>query len=191
MYENAINLNPRRLAAYQQLVEALFAIDTPREEDARFLEVGLRAFPGEDWLRVGTALVDYRLGRREAPMNTLETVLCPQSTLDETERERATRLRRHWVGKELQAAVEKSGFQAIPEILDRYGNLRDDDPEIARFFEQLELLTEMDDQIAQFEAALRAHRTAEARTLAEQLLAHPDLPEAIRHYLEQRLRDGM
>lgn len=62
MYENAINLNPRRLAAYQELVEALFAIDTPREEDARFLEVGLRAFPGEDWLRVGTAVVDYGSG---------------------------------------------------------------------------------------------------------------------------------
>ncbi|MBX5460618.1 MAG: DUF1570 domain-containing protein [Steroidobacteraceae bacterium] len=190
MYENAINLNPRRLAAYQELVEALFAIDTPREEDARFLEVVLRAFPGEDWLRVGTAVVDYRLGRREAAMSTLADVLRPESTLDETERDRVNRLRRRWVGEEVQAAFAKSGFQATREVLDRYRNLRDD-PEIARLFEQLESLTEMNDEIEQFEAALRAHRTAEARTLADQLLAHGDLPEAIRRYLEQRLRDGM
>lgn len=123
-------------------------------------------------------------------MSTLADVLRPESTLDETERDRANRLRRRWVGEEVQAALAKSGFQATRDVLDRYRNLRDD-PEIARFFEQLESLTEMNDEIEQFEAALRAHRTAEARTLAEQLLAHANLPEAIRRYLEQRLRDGM
>jgi hypothetical protein len=63
MYEKAINLDPRQLAAYVRLNEALFDVDKPRDEDAEFLNLGLRLFPGEDWLRVGKAVVDYLLGR--------------------------------------------------------------------------------------------------------------------------------
>jgi len=76
-YENAINLNPGQLDYYERLTEALFAIDKPREEDAKFLNMGLRQFPGADWVRVGTAVVDYRLGHHDAAMATLDSVLRP------------------------------------------------------------------------------------------------------------------
>lgn len=70
-YEHAINLNPRQLSYYERLAEALTTIDKPREEDAQFLTIGLKLFPGADWVRVGSAAVDFRLGHHDAAMTTL------------------------------------------------------------------------------------------------------------------------
>lgn len=107
MYENAATLNPRRLEIYERLTEALLAIQNPREEDAQFLAAGLRAFPDEDWLRVGSAVVDYRLGRRAAALASIETALRPESTLDGAQRVYATGIRARWLLEVAQEPTRK------------------------------------------------------------------------------------
>jgi tetratricopeptide (TPR) repeat protein len=142
MYENAINLTPRRLAGYERLTEALFALENPREEDAQFLILGLRVFPGEDWLRVGTAVVDYRRGRREAAMTTIETVSRPESTLDGAQRAYAAGLRRSWLidamRSEVQAATDKRDFAGARAVVSRYRERIGKDPDVDVYLDELD-----------------------------------------------------
>ena len=142
MYENAINLNPKRLEVYQRLAAALMPIDKPTEADLQFLDVGLRAFPGEDWLRVATALVEYRLGRRDSGVATLEKVLRPESTLDTSEREYALNLRRSWwvedMNQELRDAASRRDTAAARAAIGKYRDRLGDIPEIAKYLEELE-----------------------------------------------------
>lgn len=192
MYENAINLNPRRLAVYHRLTEALLILDKPREEDARFLNIGLQAFPGEDWLRVGTAFVDYRHGRREIAMNTLEKTLRSESTLDGLQRTNAINLRNSWLAEQMNAEIEtavgKKDFAGARAAVTRYRELIGKDTVMEPFLEELDQRLRMGETLMQFDAALQAGKPGEARALSQQLLALPDLPRQMREYIEERLR---
>jgi tetratricopeptide (TPR) repeat protein len=191
MYENAINLNPRRLAAYHRLTEALLILNRPRDEDAKFLSIGLRAFPGEDWIRVGVAFVDYRLGRRDIAMAALENALRPESTLDGLQRTNATNLRRSFLVEEMnveiEAAIDKRDFAGARATVARYGERIGTDSDVKPFLEELDKRLEMGEDMMRFEDALRARKPAEARALARQLLARPDLPKQMRAYVEDGL----
>jgi len=142
MYENAINLNPRRLDVYQRLVGALHAIEKPREADLEFLRLGLKAYPGEDWLKVGAALVEYRLGRQDAAMATIEDVLRPDSTLDASERDNAVYLRRGWLisamNDEIHSSYEKKDPDATRAVVARYREKLGDVPEIVTYLKEVE-----------------------------------------------------
>lgn len=142
MYENAINLNPYRLEVYQRLAEALFQVDKPREEDLRFLNLGLRAFPGEDWLKVGAAAAEYRLGRQDDAMAALDRALRPEGTLDALERNNAVNLRRSWLvnamNGELQAATAARDPAAVRAVVARYRERLGDVPEIMTFLNEVE-----------------------------------------------------
>lgn len=191
MYENAINLNPRRLAVYERLTEALIALDEPREEDAKFLGLGLRAFPGEDWLRVGSASVDHRLGRREAAATTMEAVLRAGSSLDASQRTYAEGLRRRWLldemRTEMEAATNKRDFTAARATIDRYRDRLKGDAEAESFLKSLDANLELGELMARYQDAQRSQRKSEERALAEQLLAREDLPKDFRSYLEGRM----
>lgn len=188
LYENAINLSPRRLTPYERLTEALFALENPREEDAKFLSLGLRAFPGEDWLRVGAAVVDYRLGRREAATATLDAVLRPESTLDGAQRTFAAATRRGWYAEamrtEIEAAVNKDDFAGARAIVVRYRERSAGDTEMASFLDEVDSGLVLGELIGRYETAIRANKKAEARALASQLLAQPNLPANLRKHLE-------
>jgi len=194
MYERAINLSPWRLAAYERLTEALFVLENPREEDARFLNIGLRAFPGEDWLRVGAAVVDYRLGHREAATATLENALRPESTLDGAQRTFAAGVRRGWLAdamrSEIGVAVDKDDFKTARAVVVRYRERIGEDSEMESFLDDVDAGLQTSELMARYEAAMRAHKKTESRTLAEQLLARPNLPAKLRSYLEKSLRSG-
>lgn len=127
MYENAINLNPRQLDYYDRLAYALIRLEKPRDEDTQFLNVGLRIFPGDDWLRVGDAAVDYRLGRRDKALSALDDVLRPNNKLDPTEQRNAFILRSRWLVEAMQseiaAAVDKQDFAEARAVLSRYENV--------------------------------------------------------------------
>jgi tetratricopeptide (TPR) repeat protein len=142
MYENAINLSPRRLEIYQRLVGALHAIESPREADLQFLNLGLQAFPDEDFLRVGVAMVEYRLGRRDSALATLEKVLRPESMLDASERENALNLRRSWwissMNEELTNAASSRELEAARAAIAKYRQKLGDIPEIARHLDEVE-----------------------------------------------------
>jgi tetratricopeptide (TPR) repeat protein len=189
LYENAVNLSPRRLGIYERLTQALLSIDKPREEDAKFLSVGLRAFPGEDWLRVGTAAIDYKLGRREQAMTTLDKVLRPESTLDGQQRYVASNLRRNWLMEEMntevKAATEKKDFAAARATISRYRERLGDDDGTLVYLKDLDSDLELRDLLSRYDAALRARKKADIKALAEQMLARPNVPADLRRYLQQ------
>jgi tetratricopeptide (TPR) repeat protein len=192
MYENAVNLNPRRLAIYERLTEALLAIENPREEDARFLAAGLRAFPGEDWLRVGSAVVDYRLGRREAAMTTIESALRTDGTLDGAQRTYATGLRGRWLLEamrtEMDTAVNEGDFRAARAVVAHYRERIGNNADFSSYLDEIDNGLAVRDLVNQHEAALRANRKAEAKAVADQLLARPDLPGNLRRSLQEQNR---
>lgn len=142
LYESAVNLSPRRLEIYQRLVGALYPIEKPTETDLQFLNLGLRAFPGEDWLKVGTAMVEYRLGRHDNAFATLDKVLRPESTLDGAERQNALNLRRGWwvaaMNEELREASSRRDMAASRAAITKYRERLGDVPEIATYLDELE-----------------------------------------------------
>jgi hypothetical protein len=190
MYENAINLSPRRLEVYERLNQALFAIDKPREEDAKFLNIGVSLFPGEDWMRVGTAVVDARLGRGDVAMTTIEGVLRPESTLDPSQRSYVANLRRSWLTErmnaEVRTAADKSDFAGAHAVLSRYREQIGENSDYASYLEKLENSLQVQELMSKYTAARNANRDAEARTLAGKLLALPDLPANLRSFLEKQ-----
>jgi tetratricopeptide (TPR) repeat protein len=192
MYENAVNLRPQRLAIYERLAEALMRIDKPREEDAKFLGVGSRLFPGEDWLRVGSAVVEYRLGHREAAMKSMEAALRVNGTLDGAQRAYATGMRGRWLlddmRAEMDAAVGKNDFAGAHGIVARYRERVGKDADLISYLDQTDSDLEMRDLLSRFDLALRAHKKAELQAVAERLLARPDLSESLRSYLQQGMR---
>lgn len=189
-YEHAINLNPRQLAYYERLTEALFAIEKPREEDAKFLNVGLKLFPGEDWLRVGTAGVDYRLGRRDTALTTLDAVLRPESTLDASERTYANNLRINWLVDAMKSDVEdalnKNDYAGARAAITRYRERIGDDANAASYLEEVTNGVDVGELVSKYNAARQANRKSEARSLAEELLARPNLPRNLRAYLQKQ-----
>lgn len=94
LYERAINLNPRRTAPYEQLTSALLEFQQPTAEDGKFLEVGQKVFPGDDWIRVGSALVAAGLGHADQARSAFDQALQPGSTLDDEQRSAAQRMSR-------------------------------------------------------------------------------------------------
>jgi hypothetical protein len=190
LYENAINLNPR-LAEYDRLIDALFRLDKPRDEDAQFLGVAMRAFPGDDWLRVGGAAVDYKLGHRDTALAALETALRPDSKLDPQQREFATNLRGSWLVRtmnaELADAMSKRDYSGARAILNRYRERIGKNPELDAFVQDTDNKLRMSELMARFDALMQDKKKAEARAVAEQLQALPNLPDSMRRYLAQRL----
>ena len=195
MYENSINLSPWRVECYDRLTQTLLTISAPREEDAKFLEVGLRIYPGDDWLHVGTAAVDHALGRQEAALAALDTVLKPESTLEGWQRNLVTGLRRTWLinamNSDIQSAADKNDFAGARAALDRYRERLGKDDDAASYLVQVDKSLQLRELLAQYEAALRASNKAQARTLAGQLLARPDLPDNYRTYLQQRRKTDL
>jgi hypothetical protein len=192
LYEKAINLSPHQADFYERLTDALFSIEKPRDEDEKFLNVGLRLFPGNDWLRVGTAVVDSKLGRQQVAMATLDTVLRPQSTLDPSQRSYAASQRRRWLletmRSEIDSAEDKNDFAGARAVIVRYRERVGEDADTATYLTDLEKSLQLRELLAKYNAALHARNKAEIRASGQSLLALPDLPQNIRDSVQQQLR---
>jgi tetratricopeptide (TPR) repeat protein len=190
LYEKAINLSPRQLPIYERLTEAIVSYDKPREEEGKFLELGLRVFPGADWLRVGTAVVNYKTGHRETAVATMDSVLRPESTLDASQRDYAAGLKRSWLvedmNSEINSAIDKNDVAGARTVVARYRTTLGNDADITKFLDEVDSGLQLRELGEQFERALRAHKMTEARALASQLLALPNLPARMRDYLQQQ-----
>jgi tetratricopeptide (TPR) repeat protein len=155
-YERAINLDGHRLEAYGRLAEALFELEQPRDEDRKFLENGLRIFPGEAWIKVGLATVSFHLNDRAAARSVLDEALRPESNLDDNQRSYARNLRRSWIFTELNeamaAAVGRRDLVAARTTLNDYRQRLADDAEAAAF------LDEADRQLTGLEQSQRRRR---------------------------------
>lgn len=86
LYESAINMNPRRAAPFEKLGESLLGLPQPTDDDAGFMALGLKMFPGNDWIRAGAAVVDFRLGKVTAAREQMTSALRDDSTLDDDQR---------------------------------------------------------------------------------------------------------
>jgi len=189
MYENAINLSPWRLEAYERLSDALMALEKPTAEDAKFVNVGIRAFPGDDWLRVGGAVVDDRLGHRDAALPALDVVLQPNSKLNPQQRDFATNVRGQWLiqtmNEEIAAARDKGDFTQARAVFSRYRDRIGKSPQMDSYMQDTDARLEMDESMAKYEALVHDKKNAQARALAKELLTRPDLPANLRRYLER------
>ena len=190
-YENAINLNPRQRRYYERLAVALFAIDKPREDDAQFLEIGTKLYPGADWVRVGTAVVDYRLGHHEQAMSTMDAVLKPESTLDPSERTYATRLRTNWLLEsmrtDIQDAANRNDYAAARALISRFRERVGDDSDAVSYLDEYSKRLDVAELMGKYSKARQAHDNMEARKLAEQLLTLPGLPGNMRDMLQKQV----
>jgi tetratricopeptide (TPR) repeat protein len=191
LYERAINLNPRQLMYYDRLSGAIAAIDHPREEDAKFLQIGLKLFPGEDWVRVGIAAVDFQLGRHDTATAALDALLRPQSTLDPSERTYANRLRINWLmqalNSDVQDALNKNDYAQARAIVARGRERVGDDSDVTSYLQEVTNHIEVGELMTQYNAARAANKKSEARNLAQQLLARPNLPGNLRAFLEHQV----
>jgi tetratricopeptide (TPR) repeat protein len=194
LYENAINLSLPRAAEYERLTEALFAVEKPRAEDAKFLQNGMHVFPGDDWLRVGSAVVEYRLGHADVALTTMDAALRPESKLDPQQRDYATNLRGGWLMTTMQSqvrdAVEKRDFAAARAVVSQYRERIGDAPQLQKFMQDTDDRLALNQVVAQFDSLMRDKKKAEARAVGEQLLARPNVPDAMRRYVQQRLGGG-
>ena len=150
------------------------------------------AFPGEDWLRVGDAVVQFRLGRRDTAVASIETALRPQTTLDGAQRVYAAGMRARWLLEamqvEIEAAVSKEDFAAAHAILVRYRERLGTDEDLSSQLDGVDRWLTLRELQSRHEAALSAHRKAEAKAIADQLLARPDLPGSLRRSLQEQSR---
>jgi tetratricopeptide (TPR) repeat protein len=142
LFERAINLNPRRVEPYERLAEALFEAESPTDDDVKFLNLGLKVFPGDDWLKVGAAAAAFRQGRREDAAQAMEHALLAGSTLDDEQRKYANTM--------------------LHSLL-------------------------LQQQNEDLQHAIGQHDTTAARSIVQQMLAQPDLPQDMRQYLEKVL----
>lgn len=192
MYENAINMNPRRLAAYERLTEAMFEVEAPTAEDAKFLELGTRAFPDEDWIKVGVAAVAYRRGQRDAALGGIDRALRSNGTLDGSQRAAATNLRRRWLlgemNTEVRDAIEKKDFAAARKSMDSFRSLVVGDPAVEIQLKELQSNVDALETIDRAMQARQAGRKAEANAILDKLLQQADLSPELRRYVEQSRR---
>ncbi len=194
LYASAIKLNPRRLASYERLTEAMFGVTNPTEEDARLLGLGMRAYPGEDWIRVGSAVVEFRLGRRAQAREIMGRALRSDSTLDGQQRPYADRIQRGWLydtmNDEIRDAVGRRDLAAARAVLDKYRGAIAGDPRADTLLQQIDADLKRRELTESLNSAMRANRPADVRAAADQLLALPNLPPAMRADLEKLRSSG-
>jgi hypothetical protein len=142
LFKKAISLSPRRLAPYQQLAQAVLNMRDSSEEDAGFLANGLRAFPGDDWIRAGAAAADYRSGRRAQAMEAMQRALRPDSTLDARQRPFVDQIRRGWLydtmNEEIRAAVGQRDLVAARAAYNKYRGDIGGDPQADSLLQQVD-----------------------------------------------------
>jgi hypothetical protein len=192
MYENAITSSPRQEAYYVRLVNALVALEKPREEDAKFLAIGTRAYPGDDWLRVGSAVVDDRRGHHDAALTELEAALRPDSRLDPLQRDYANQIHSRWLiqtmESEISVAEDNRDYSGARAILSRYRERLVSSAQTDTFLKETDDRLAILDGVTRFDALLHQGKSTAARALAQQLLAIPDLPGPIRLHLTGSLQ---
>jgi hypothetical protein len=189
LYENAINLTPRRLAPYEGLVEALAKLDKPTEEDGKFLALGVKQYPAEDWLKVGVAILAYKRSDHANAISTMAEALRANSSLDGSQRDFAVHLRRNWyvnaMNDQIAAAREKNDPRAALAVIESYRERLADDEDLRRYLKELKGTFEVQDLLDQVRRAQSAGRNGEARALLDQLLARDDLPPDLRQFAER------
>jgi hypothetical protein len=123
-------------------------------------------------------------------MATLAAVLRPESTLEPAQRDYANNLRINWLIEamkpEVETAVDKHDFPAARAIIARCRERVGEDSNTASYFQEITNAVDISELMAKYNAARQANRNAQARALAEKLLAHPNLPGPMRDYLRKQ-----
>jgi tetratricopeptide (TPR) repeat protein len=192
MYENAINLYPRHLAAYEKLVEMLVNAGAPTADDAKFLDLGVAAFPDEDWIKVGIAAVAYRQNRRDQAVAVMDKALRGNGTLDDSQRKFAAGLRHRWyleeAGIAVQVAIGKRDFTAALKSMETCRSQVAGDAAAEAQLQAMQIHVEALQLVDVANQAQQAGRKAEAAAILDKLLQRPDLPPDMRRYVEQARR---
>lgn len=82
LLEKAINLHPKTKSAYVQLAFIIGQLETVREQDEPFLDLGAQLFPEEGVLKLGLAQVRRKRGDRASSWAMVQAILNDKSKLD-------------------------------------------------------------------------------------------------------------
>jgi hypothetical protein len=78
LYEQAINLHARFLPSFRGLVGLVGIAEPWSVEDMRFLELGQKLFPQDEFISVGLAVLSWRAGEREKARSQLAAILATE-----------------------------------------------------------------------------------------------------------------
>lgn len=119
LLRKAIELDPVRRAPYRQLANDLMHYEKPAVEDLRPLELGLRRFPNDDWLRVGAAVAMERLGDSIDALQVIQAALQPGSSLTSDERRSVTSLEMTMLVARMNAALASGRNAELKPLFER------------------------------------------------------------------------
>ncbi|MEY2853529.1 MAG: hypothetical protein RL030_661 [Pseudomonadota bacterium] len=185
-YETAINLNPRNYPAYERLMMALAEVESPTDEDVKFLNLGRLAFPDDDWLKVGVALLAAQRGQQTEARVMLDSTLREGSSLDGSQRNYAMDRRRAWsmrsLSQSIPEAMRKGDTEAARHLIEAEQSRLADDAEAGQMLSTLLSSINYSDELEQARKQISSGRKADARSALDRLLAKPDLPPELRQY---------
>lgn len=183
-YENAVNLNPTSYLAYERLMAGLSDLDKPTEEDAKFLALGRKAFPDDDWLKVGSALLAARLGHQAEAATLMDAALRKDGSLDEFQRQYAESRRRDWLfeslGEAIPEAMRKGDFAAARAAIDAARPHMAGDADAEQLLAQMQGAVEISEEMVAIQSLVDSGRKADARSRLDALLQRDDLPPPLR-----------
>ena len=127
-------------------------------------------------------------------MTTLDAVLRPESTLEPDQRAYANNLRINWLVEamrsDVELALDKKDFPGARAAITRCRERVGDDSHAVSYLQEITNTVDISELLARYDAARQANKKSEARSVAEQLLARPNLPVGMRAYLRKQLGDA-
>ena len=88
---------------------------------------------------------------------------------------------------EISAALDKRDFTEARAVSCRYRDRIGKSPRVDSYMQETDARLETSESMARYAALVHDKKTAQARAFAKELLARPDLPGSLRHYLEQHV----
>ena len=191
--ELALKANPRLLAAYPILLQALARIEKPSDADEGFIALGRQLFPQESILTVGAATLARKMGRHDEALAMLDKAIDGGSGFDEYEINNARSLRTDWLMRDLSAQVDElSRKREFAQIRARVAELKPkaSGDQAQAYLARLLVQTEIIERVTEADRLRGEGKTDEARQIYQALRERSDLPPRMGDYLDRAL-DGL
>jgi len=191
--ELALKANPRLLAAYPILLQALARMEKPSAADEGFIALGRQLFPQESILTVGAATLARKMGRHDEALAMLDKAIDGGSGFDEYEINNARSLRSDWLMRDLSAQVDElSRKREFAQIRARVAELKPkaSGDQAQAYLARLLVQTEIIERVTEADRLRGEGKTDEARQIYQALRERTDLPPRMGDYLDRAL-DGL
>ena len=188
--ELALKANPRLLAAYPILLQALSQIEKPSAADEEFIALGRQLFPQESMLTFGAATLARKLGRHDEALAMLDKAIDGGSAFDEYEINSARSLRSDWLMQGLAAQVDElSRKREFAQIRARVAEIKPkaSGEQAQAYLARLLVQTEITERVTEADRLRGEGKTDPARQIYQALRERSDLPPRMDDYLDRAL----